>query len=278
MPYEQTGTKWIVRPKPNAQAQARLFCFPYAGGGASLYRAWPGYLPADIEVCAVQLPGREQRFLDPPYTQMGPLLHAMVDALMPWLDRPYAIFGHSMGALIGFELAHVCHERHLRMPEILFASGCRAPHLPARRPKIHHLPDKRFIEEVSALNGVPQAILTQTELLQLILPWLRADFTLVETYRPAAKEPLSCAITAFGGLQDAIVSQDEIAAWSHCTRGNFTRRMVPGDHFFLTSSQDMLTRALAHDFFAALHGASSRQIRQADETIMHHTTPGQHSG
>lgn len=277
MPYKQVSTKWIIRSKPNAQAQARLFCFPYAGGGASLYRMWSSCLPADIEICAVQLPGREQRFTDPPYTQMAPLVHAVADALMPWLDRPYAIFGHSMGALIGFELAHICHQRHLRMPEILFASGCRAPQLPARRPEIHSLPDARFIEEVSAMNGVPQAILAQTELLQLILPWLRADFTLVETYHPVAREPLPCAITAFGGLQDAIVNQDEIAAWSHCTRGNFTRRMVPGDHFFLTSSQDMLTRALAHDFFTTLRGTSLRQIRQTDEATMQHTAHGPRS-
>ncbi len=237
---------WIAYRRPNPQASLRLFCFPFAGGAASAFCQWSYDLP-QVEVCPIQLPGRENRLREAPFSHIEPLLEALVSAMRPYLDRPYAFFGHSMGATIGFELARLLRMQNDPGPFHLFVSGNRAPQIPAPNPPIHHLPDEEFIEGLRRFNGTPEQVFRDDELLQLFLPILRADLTLYETYVYTADEPLDCPISAFGGSEDKIVSRDDLAAWRHQTHGAFTLRMFIGDHFFLRSAQTHLLRAMSQD-------------------------------
>ena len=238
---------WVTCPKPNPQARLRLFCFPYAGGAASLFRTWSEELPAGVEVCPVQLPGRESRFREARYTRLMPLVHALGDVIQPYLTLPFAFFGHSMGALISFELARYLRRQNAPMPGRLFVSAHRAPHLPDPKAPIYNLPDSQFLEELRLLNGMPREVLENAELMELMLPLLRADFAIAETYAYTEDAPLACPISAFGGLADSEVSSEEVAAWRAQTLGNFTVRMLPGDHFFLFKQRSTLLQAISEE-------------------------------
>lgn len=239
---------WLFCPRPNPAARVRLFCFPYSGAGASAFAPWANVLPPTVELCAVQLPGREARLNEPAYTQLEPLVEALEAALLPYLrEKPFAFFGHSMGALLGFFLARRLRANHGLLPALLVASAHRAPQLADPNPPAYALPEPELIAELRRLNGTPSEVLEHAELLQLIMPILRADFEVCETYRYADEPPLACPITAFGGLQDPDVSREELDAWRAHTVGEFTLRMFPGDHFFLSSARQFVLGALARD-------------------------------
>jgi medium-chain acyl-[acyl-carrier-protein] hydrolase len=238
---------WIAHVRPNPQARLRLFCLPYSGGNASIFAGWADILPAAIEVCPIQLPGHGSRIAEPPLAQIGPLVEAIAGALLPFLDRPFAFFGHSMGALLSFELARLLRRRHGLSPVGLYVSAHRAPQLPDRGPELHALPEPAFWDELRRLNGTPPEVLAHAELRQLIEPILRADFSVCEVYTYTDDEPLACPITAFGGLQDHDVTRDELAAWREQTRGAFALRMLPGDHFFINTARMLLLQALARE-------------------------------
>lgn len=248
--------RWVTFPKPNPQARLRLFCFPYAGGGASIFRPWADALPAMIEVCPVQLPGREARMKEPPFTRLPPLVQAAVRCLIPHLDKPFAFFGHSMGALLSFELARELRRRRSREPAHLFVSGCSAPQITDPDPPIHSLPARMFIENLRLLNGTPRDALDHQELMEVLLPPLRADFAVYETYVYADEPPLPCPITAFGGLEDGKVSRDCLDAWRRQTRASFALRMLPGDHFFLRTAQPLLLQAVSHELGQFVNSAT----------------------
>ena len=212
----------------------RLFCLPYAGGGASVFRSWSKGLPQNLELCAVQLPGRENRFQEPPFHQITPLVEALVIALAPQLDKPYSLYGHSVGALIAFELARKLGKKQGYGPAHLFVSAHRAPRQVNQDQPIHQLADDEFIRELQRrYDGIPCAIRENHELMELLIPVLRADFALSETYVYVAEEPLSCPITAFGGLKDTNVSADDLNFWGQETNHDFSLHMFPGAHFFL---------------------------------------------
>jgi surfactin synthase thioesterase subunit len=236
-----------------------MFCFPYAGGGASAYRGWAGSVPGDIEVCPVQLPGREGRLREAPFERTDLLVQALTDALQPWLgDLPFVFFGHSMGGMLGFELARELRRRGKPQPLHLFVSGRRAPQVPDREEPIHGLPEAEFIEKLRELNGTPEEVLQHAELMRLLLPVLRADFSVVETYEYAQEEPLDLGISCFGGLADQEVTREDCAAWKEQTRGRFRLRMLPGDHFFLHSAKDMIVEVVARDLAEVLSQAPQR--------------------
>jgi medium-chain acyl-[acyl-carrier-protein] hydrolase len=209
----------------------RVLCFPHAGGGASLFRSWRDAVPAGIQLCPIQLPGREHRIQEPPCTRLDVLVETLVDTVASAITGRFALFGHSMGALIAFELA--CRLRHEGVPPpvALLVCGHRAPHLPDRRAATHHLPDPLFLAEIRRLSGTPDEVFANTELTQLMLDQLRADFRLCETYVYRAQSPLSCPIVALCGTEDRLVSGHELAAWRTHTTGSFEVRMVTGDHF-----------------------------------------------
>jgi medium-chain acyl-[acyl-carrier-protein] hydrolase len=259
MPTTPAQTPWITFPKPNPAARLRLFCFPYAGGGASIYRTWANTLPPEIEVYPVQPPGRETRLRDQAFTRFPPLIESLTKAIEPHLNMPFVFFGHSMGALTCFELTRQLRRQGRPLPLHLFASGHRAPQIAHDEDPIYHLPEEEFIQEVRSLNGTPDQVLQNEELMRLMLPLLRADFELCNTYAHDQEEPLPCPITAYGGLQDPDITRENLAAWGEQTSGQFTLRMFPGDHFYLHSSRALLLQTLAQDLMQVLRRLPVRQ-------------------
>jgi medium-chain acyl-[acyl-carrier-protein] hydrolase len=238
---------WVIRPRPNPRAGMRLFCFPYAGGNAAIYRGWAAMLPDEVELCAVQLPGRGARLREEPFRQLEPLVAALLPALQPFLDRPFALFGHSMGSLIAFELSRALRQLRRPGPLHLFVSGRFAPQIPDPDPPCYALPTPEFVQELRRLQGTPEEVLDSPELLELVLPLLRADFELSETYRYRPGVPLACPISAFGGAEDLEVTAEGLGAWREQTRSLFRARTLPGDHFFLIPRQTELLAAIGED-------------------------------
>lgn len=242
---QKESSRWIVRSKPNPRL--RLFCFPYAGGSASIFRRWSEGLPAEVEVCPVYLPGRESRLREPGFTDIHVLVKALTDELLPYTDIPFALCGYSMGAEICYVWA--CHMRklHGKEPVHMIVAAQRAPQLPPRHAPIHHLPEKEFLDGVYRLGGTPVAVMQNKELMELLLPTLRADFTLYETYTYIPDEPFACSMSAFYGEQDHLVSAVELVSWREQTRGPFTLTGIPGNHFFLHSAQELFLQALSRE-------------------------------
>jgi medium-chain acyl-[acyl-carrier-protein] hydrolase len=239
---------WILATQPRPHARRRLFCIPYAGGAASAYRSWAGLLPADVEVCPVQLPGRGSRFREAPFRKAADLVPALAEGILPFLDLPFAVFGHSMGALVAFELTRELRRRGERAPLLLALSGHQAPLRPDPEPPFSHLPDAEFLQEVQRrYDGIPPEVLAEEELLQLLLPVLRADIQVLETYAYRKEAPLDCPISCFGGEDDRHVSLADLEAWSDETRGLVHVRTFPGGHFFVDTARDEVLRALSRD-------------------------------
>jgi medium-chain acyl-[acyl-carrier-protein] hydrolase len=183
--------------------------------------------------------------MERPFAQLSPLVEALAQALAPLLDKPFAFFGHSLGALISFELARQFRRQYGVHPVRLFVSAGRAPHIPHRGPPIHTLAEKEFLAELRRLNGTPSEILDHEELMEIMLPLLRADFALYENYVYSTEPPLNCPISAFGGIQDHRVNESDLEAWRAQTTASFSLRMFPGDHFFL--KQPLLLRVLSQE-------------------------------
>jgi medium-chain acyl-[acyl-carrier-protein] hydrolase len=234
---QEQSEQWLMWPRPNPAGRLRLICIPYGGGGAQIFHTWPDLLPAEVEVCAVNLPGHGRRLTEPAISELPKL----VEVLSPMVprDRPFALFGHSMGALLSFELARRFSQDQGCRPLHLFVSGCYAPHLPDPHP-IHALPDAEFVEELRCLNGIPKEVQQNQELMELMLPTLRADFKLTETYVYRSEPPLQCGITVYGGWTDPLAPRGLLDGWRQHTIGKFSVRMFPGDHFFVHSAQELL--------------------------------------
>lgn len=227
---------WIAYAQPNATAVLRLFCFSHAGGGASSYRDWVAGLAPEIDVLPVQLPGREMRFLERPFDDMTPLLEALYLALRPLLNKPFALFGHSLGALISFELAHRLENEGF-IPQHLFVSGYGAPQLPVKLPPMHHLDDEEFVAALHDLGTVPTAVLQNEELLALLLPMLRADFAVYERYQYQEALPLTCPLTVLGGQDDLLVPPEMLQPWGQHSTQPGGVHLFPGSHFYLPEQQ-----------------------------------------
>lgn len=222
----------------------RLFCLPYGGAGSAAYFPWAKLLPAEIELCAIRLPGRETRIKEAPYTSLRALAYDLAKEITPYLDRPFAIFGHSLGALIGFELLNRFRDQGSPSPVRLFVSGRRAAHLPDPNPPVYLLPDQALIAEIQTrYNGIPRVILEDEDLMSLFLPTLRADFTLVETYSYSGAK-ITIPLTAFGGEEDPLVAEADLAAWGDLCCDQFALQMFPGDHFFIHSQSEAVIRAI----------------------------------
>jgi medium-chain acyl-[acyl-carrier-protein] hydrolase len=251
---------WFAVPRPVTGPALRLFCFPFAGGGAQAFRAWPDHLPPAVEVCAVQLPGREGRFKEEARSRLADLVGELRGAIAPHTDVPFAFFGHSMGALIAFALARELRRMDAPGPELLMVSGRRAPQRPDPDPPIHALPEKDFLREIRELNGTPEAVLRNDELLQLLIPILRADFAVCETYEYTPEAPLTCPIAAFGGIEDADVPREDIAAWSHQTTSSCSLRMFPGGHFYLLDQGPLLLREVSRQLDRLAQAPSAPRV------------------
>ncbi|MCC6456104.1 MAG: thioesterase [Caldilineaceae bacterium] len=237
-----TSDPWISCPSPNPEAKLRLFGFPYAGGGAATYFPWIKLLRPEVGLYAIRLPGRENRVRERAYLRLTPLIDEMVEVVTPYLDQPFAFFGHSMGSLLAFELGRALREKGLPQPLHLFTSGYRAPHLPDMRPLLYQLPDERFVTAMhERYNGIPRVVLENEELLKLFLPIMRADVTILDTYQYHDAPPLACPITTYGGEQDPSVALHELRAWQTQTDATFRLIRFAGGHFYL---QDALPNLL----------------------------------
>jgi medium-chain acyl-[acyl-carrier-protein] hydrolase len=230
---DPAADQWLHPGKASTAPRVRLVCLPYAGGGTATFHAWPARLPADVEVRPVRLPGREDRLTEPAYTDMDALVHDLCAGLAPLYDPPavpLAFFGHSMGALIAFEL---CRRLADRAPVArLIVSGHGAPHLPATH-RLHTLPDEQLVSAIGAYGGLRPEVLESPELRKLFLATLRADFQLVETYRHTKGDPLELAISTWSGSRDDNVPFDQVAEWNGYSTQPVRHRIFPGGHFFL---------------------------------------------
>jgi len=241
---KQASPNWLAFHKPNPSAKVSLFCFPYAGGTATMFQQWRRSLPDTIEVCPVQLPGRGHRLSEPRFSSIGPLVAALAEEMGDYLEKPSAFFGHSMGALVAFELARLLRRNRKRQPVHLFVSGCDAPQWNQITP-IYDLPEAELMEELRLMNGTPQEVLDHAELMELMLPIIRDDLSVCQTYEYSPEPPLSCDITAFGGLQDPGVSEAAVNAWREQTTGSFAMKMIEGDHFFIHNAVPQVLRMIS---------------------------------
>jgi surfactin synthase thioesterase subunit len=245
---------WWSRPGGGSDQRLQLFCFPFAGGGASIFRLWQEELSPDVEVIGVQLPGREARFHERPFTEMAPLMAQLALAIRPCFERPVALFGHSAGAMIAFELARTLQVKWGLALQHLIVTGCNPPHLQSPlNYSLHHLDDDAFIAALRRLNGIPTAIMENVEFLKLYLPVMRADIQLAESYTHTVRERLNCPITALRGKDDSHTSPEAIEHWRELGSGKLSLDVVPGDHFFPLTNRGELLAAIGK----ALHSGPS---------------------
>jgi medium-chain acyl-[acyl-carrier-protein] hydrolase len=247
---------WIVRHQPRPQARARLFCFAHAGGGASAYRLWSAGLPVEVEVCAVLLPGREGRLHEPPVSNLTALVDGVMPDLLALADRPFALFGHSMGAVVAGEVARTLHARGGPEPLALFASSRRPAHVPGTETPLHPLSDDAFVTEIRRrYGGIPAEVLAEPDLMALLLPSLRADMHALETHRPTRRPPIACPIIALGGSDDRLTPIQHLDAWRDETSGAFRARQFPGGHFYIEARRSDVLAEVIQALGSALSGA-----------------------
>jgi medium-chain acyl-[acyl-carrier-protein] hydrolase len=239
---------WASCSKPNPQSSLRLFCFPYAGAGSTTFSAWSGLFSPEIELYLIHIPGRDKRFKESLYHDLLLLAGSLAEGLVPYLDKPFAFYGHSMGGLLSFEVARQLRSRYAQQPVHLFVSSHQAPHLPDIQPSLRHLSDEELLIETERLYGaLPDIVRQDRELLQIFLPIMRADLTMLETYQYRASEPLDCPISVFGGREDASIHEDELSAWRDETVSAFSLKMFEGDHFFIQTKRADLVQAIRRD-------------------------------
>ncbi len=213
--------------------EIRLFCFPFAGKGSSIFHKWKSLTHHSIHVVPIQYPGRESKLKDRPFTEMSSMLKYVINEYRPLFHPPFVFYGHSMGALVAYEVSRELRRQNLPLPDHLFVSGRQAPHICERDQLLHLLPDREFQLEIQKKQGTPDEVFTHPELLQIVLPILRADFTLCETYLYQEEDPCPYPITAFGGLEDPFVSPHDLQEWKQHTANYFFSKFYPGDHFFI---------------------------------------------
>jgi surfactin synthase thioesterase subunit len=251
-------SNWITCARPRPNATLRLFCLPFAGGGASAFRSWPSGLPATVEVCPVQLPGREERYAEPARTDLVGIAHAISRELTPYLDKPFAFFGHSLGALLAFEVSRSLRRTNGSDVAALFLSAYPAPQTPRRLPPIHLLSDQELIAQLRRFEGTPEVLLQDPELLAFALPTLRADFQACDTYDYSSESPLACPIVMYGGTDDTYVGAGELEPWREHSSASFELHMLPGNHLFVQSQREALLDDLGTRLTAQILNVAGR--------------------
>ncbi|GHH64342.1 thioesterase [Streptosporangium violaceochromogenes] len=223
---------WLRCLRPRPRATVRLFCFAHAGGSATAYREWPDLLPASIEPYGVQPPGRADRFGEPVPADMDELVGPVAEETLPLLDRPFALFGHSMGALAAYETTRLLEARGAG-PVRLFVSGCAAPHEPRRERELSSYDDERLVAELAGYGGTDAQILAHEEMRRVVLPYVRGDLRLVERYRHRPGPPLRTPVSVIVGDADPLVTPAQAEAWRTRTLADFSLTVMTGDHFYL---------------------------------------------
>ncbi|MEU6701246.1 alpha/beta fold hydrolase [Pseudonocardia sp. NPDC046786] len=220
-------------------ATCRIVCLAHAGGGANAFRRWPRMFGPQVDVVALQYPGRENRMADPLIDSMPALVEHLSEALVPLTDLPWVLFGHSMGAAVAYELALDLRRRGAPGPHRLVVSAREAPSR-ARGGDVHLRSDDGIVADLTRLGGTAAEVLAHRELREIVLPVVRNDYRLIETYRPGPAEPLSVPVTALRGDADPDVDAADADAWREITTGAFDAVVLPGGHFYLTEIPDRL--------------------------------------
>lgn len=234
------NSPWFHIKKPNPNAALRLFCFPYAGGSAQVFADWHEYLPDDVEVIAMQYPGRGSRFVEPLIGRCEDMVAAIIPEMLPALNKPFVFFGHSNGGLLSFELARALQRRGITTQKHHFLSAKRAIHLPHRKAPMHKLPHDEFIEELKVLGGTPPEILAQTELMELFLPILRSDFSLSETFTYQGEDKLKCTATVLYGEKDLDIPEEDVLKWQELIETTIDPHKFTGNHFFINGEKQQV--------------------------------------
>ena len=232
-------TQWVISAIPK-QASIRLFCFHHAGGGASFFRSWIKLFEDNIAICPVQLPGREDRFRESRIICFNDLIEELFVQLKPYLQEPYAFFGHSLGGLIAYALTQKAYTSKLPLPLTLFVSAHRAPHISHSYPCFSTMSFNELKTFIRYYEGMPESILQNEEWMKFLIPIIRDDFLLCQSYEYCLQDPVPCSIYTFGGNLDRMVSKFEILAWRQHTMKQFQSYFYPDGHFFLKTQQTQL--------------------------------------
>ncbi len=244
--HQQSGRdRWFFCKTPRPMATKRLFCFPFAGGGASVFHGWAEAIGDDVEVLALQLPGRERRYNEAPEIDIEQLVRDIAAALATWHDKPYALFGYSLGALLAFEVCRELRRDGSGLPDILQLAAMGAAQLPPPHPPISGLPDSEFVEQVDHYFQPRNEAWQNLELREILLPILKADIALYESYFYRDEPPLPCPIEVFAGDSDRATSIDSTRQWSQQTVAAFMHHVLPGGHFFIENALPELQRLVA---------------------------------
>jgi medium-chain acyl-[acyl-carrier-protein] hydrolase len=257
-----SSSPWFECLSKSQAPSLRLFCFPYAGGNAELFRSWLQWFPDCVEICLVHLPGRGRRINEEPFTRLGPLINVLADNVLLQTHVPYAFFGHSMGALIAFELARELFRRDTSGPERLFLAGRYAPQWLRSEPPTFNLPHEAFLARLKSLKGTPQEVLDYPELMQYFTKLLRADFETVDTYEYQSGQKLTCPITVYGGLQDERIPVESCHAWQQETIAECNVRMLKGNHFFIRDPQSQFIGVFRNDILKAVPARPDKTLQR----------------
>jgi medium-chain acyl-[acyl-carrier-protein] hydrolase len=245
------SSRALIRYRNEDNQKLRLFCFPYAGGSAATYREWSDALAAHVDLVAIEYPGRGARRRERLLTRITAIVDALLPDITSAINGPFALFGHSMGSLVIYELL-----RRLLMsgvqPACVVMSGCKPPSVREAGSNLHELPNDEFVEELRKLDGTPEEVLADAELMSIAFPILRADFEAVANYSERGNLALSCPVFAYGGMEDPNVAIEELEYWSEITGASCTIRAFPGNHFFIHTQRQMLLRVVATDMLSAV--------------------------
>lgn len=253
---QNAASTWAPAFRSKPAAESRLFCLPYAGAGVAVYAPWQRLLPASVEVVGVHLPGREERLREPAFRDLDRLIDALMDALAPCFDLPYAFYGHSLGSWVAFYLTRRLREARIKLPSRLFVSAARAPHLPSRTPPVHDCPRREFLAHVTERYGeIPPIIRDDREMMDIVLELLRSDMALFENTRYRPGSPLDVPVSAFAGETDNAVTPEEVRAWREHTRSHFSVDVLPGDHFFLKTCTSRLLDRIGSEMLSIENAA-----------------------
>ncbi len=250
------NSPWFSSSAARDIRKQRLFCLPHAGGGTAGYHRWTAHLPATLELVAVKLPGREDRFDEVPREDLDELAAEIVEELVPWTDLPFAFFGHSMGAALGYRIAVQLARLHHRLPSVLFVSACRSPLVPRTGEQLHKLDDETMIqrlvgrygstrdENMTPTSGAVPSKRGELEMMRLMAKTIRADLKMLETYQHDDAPPLACDMFAMGGADDPQVTRAELQQWAPLTGAKFTIRSFPGHHFYLKGQESAVVKTV----------------------------------
>jgi medium-chain acyl-[acyl-carrier-protein] hydrolase len=255
------SSRWLTCPRPDRTAPLRLWCVPFAGGGAAVWHAWAAALAGLTEIIAIRSPGRENRLGEAPLTRLWDYVAELLERIAPFANEEYALCGHSLGAYVAFELIRALRTRGLGLPRALIVCGARAPHHRPDLPLLHALPRHEFLIEVERRYGaIPAEIRDHPEFLELLLPALRADLEMYETYEHTFATPLEVPVLALGGDSDTLVSPAQVLDWRAHTTGEFEAEILPGGHFFPQDNLALTTRRVRAFLSRFVAGHSSQRM------------------